>query len=352
MASENPRKNLKRALYLGIAFASLGALGTLAVVCIIGLRVEGTRLPEFFGNQEFKRAKMAEVNPDYFTFVAMGDIKGGTATFRELLSLASLDKPAFGVILGDFVDDPWHICHKLLTRKVKQTNVTFPLFVVMGNHDTDPNGPFRLSDHEQMYGASQFHFTIGKYLFIFLNDAPPYDATGEYLRFLEQTLSQHRKPDSVVFIFMHVAPSDLNGTVKTVGAKGSQQFMDLAKKFKIDYVLCGDHHGYVKGVIDQTTYIITGGGGDRLRGEHGRFHHFTRIAMNHGQVTETVIATKKKDETIYLLERNVVNYVWPLMRRSALTITLTTVIAAALVGLSCFGIRGSLRLRHREAERK
>jgi Icc-related predicted phosphoesterase len=324
----------------------------MAAVCIIGLRIESAKLPDFFGNQEDKLAKMAEVKPDYFTFVAMGDIKGGTATFRELLSIAGQDKPAFGVILGDVVDDPWHICHKLLARKVKQTNVTFPLFMVVGNHDTDPNGPFRLSDYEQMYGASQFHFTIGKYLFIFLNDAPPYDATGEYLQFLEQTLSQHRKPDSVVFVFMHVAPSDLNGTVKTVGAKGSQQFMDLAKKFKIDYVLCGDHHGYVKGVIDETTYIITGGGGDRLRGEHGRFHHLTRIAINHGQVTETVIATQKKDETIYLLERNVVNYVWPLMRRSALTITLTAVIAVAFVSLTCFGIRGSLRLRRSEAERK
>ena len=335
----------RRVLYLTVACVCLAALGTLAVVCIIGLRIESARLPEFFGNQEDKLAKMAEVKPDYFTFVAMGDIKGGTATFRELLSIAGQDKPAFGVILGDVVDDPWHICHKLLARKVTQTNVTFPLFVVVGNHDTDPNGPFRLSDYEQMYGASQFHFTIGRYLFIFLNNAPPYDATGEYLRFLEQTLSQHHKPDSVVFVFMHVAPSDLNGTIKTVGAKGSQQFMDLAKKFKIDYVLCGDHHGYVKGVIDETTYIVTGGGGDRLRGDHGRFHHFTRIAVNHGQVTETVIATKKKDETIYLLERNVVNYVWPLMRRSALTIGLTAILAAMLVALTCVAIRGSLRLR-------
>lgn len=341
------RNRLRYLLYLDLVLISLTAFLALLVAFMAGWRVQRAAPPEYLGNHSPNVAKMAHVDPKNFTFFVLSDIKGGTATLEELLSIAEQDRPAFGVILGDIVANPWAISHKLLAYRIRSLELTFPLLLTIGNHEVDETSVFGLSEYEQLYGPSQFHFLIGKNLFIFLRNADPYNETGDYTRYLERVLTEHADQNLEIFIFMHVPPSNFARTVLASGADYNREFMDLAAKFGVRYVFCGDHHGYVKNIVADTTYIVTGGGGDRLRGRNGRFHHFTRISVNRGQITETIIAVQKQDETKRQLERNIVTYIWPIMAGSTPRIGFTIVLAISLAGLMALGIRGCIKINER-----
>jgi Icc-related predicted phosphoesterase len=315
-------------------------LGALAVIVIVSLRVQTIKVSKFLGNRAENTDFLTNTtDPNDFTFIVAGDIKDGTATFESLLSIMEPEKPAFAVILGDFASRPEPIHHKLFACEISEDNLPFPMFLVIGNRDVNPEGAFRLEDFERIYGPSQFHFTIGKHLFIFLNNPPPFDKTEEYLNFLEQVLSERAKQSEEVFVFMHVPPSGLNPSLVSRTLHGSERFYDLVEKYHVQYVFTGDHHGYVKTVKNGTTYIVTGGGGARLRGTHGRFHHLVRIGVENGMTTETVVVTKKHMEALELLERNIVVYLWPLISRNYVSVAVTLLLSVIAVWLLISSIR-------------
>jgi len=237
-------------------------LAALTVIVIVGLRVQTTKVSKFLGNRVENTDFLTNTtDPNDFTFIVAGDIKNSTATFESLLSVMEPEKPAFAVVLGDFVSGPESIHHKISACEMSEDNLPFPMFLVVGNHDVNPEGPFRLEDFERIYGPSQFHFTIGKNLFIFLNNISPFDKTEEYLNFLERVLSERAEQSREIFVFMHIPPSGLNPSLICKTLLGSERFFRLVEKYHVQYVFTGDHHGYVKTIKDGTTYIVTGGGG-------------------------------------------------------------------------------------------
>lgn len=324
-------------------------LVVLIVVVATGLYVQSASIPKLLGNGPKNIAHIKNTtDPNDFTFIVVGDVKGGTATFEGLLDFSQLDKPAFAVILGDFVNYPELIQHKLFAVEMVEHARNFSMFVVPGNHDINPDSPFQLKDFEEMWGPAQFQFTMGKNLFVFLNDAPPYDETGEYLKFLEQILSKQAKESENIFVFMHVPPSGLNSSIMSRRLAGSESLLDLAKKYHVNYVFAGDHHGYVKTIKDGTTFIVTGGGGARLRGIHGRFYHIVRIAVKSGMVNETVFAGKKHLETLELIERNIVIHLWPQIARNSVSVAITLLLFGVFSWLLIFSVRRRKKITHEE----
>lgn len=306
----------------------------------IGARVNSADFPEFLGNDPANIAHIkSTTDPNEFTFIVVGDIKCGTATFEAMLDVIRQDKPAFIVVLGDFVEHSEFASHKLFALEMAEYSNKFPMLLVPGNHDISENGPFFLENFEDVYGPSHFNFTIGKNLFVFLNDISPYNQTGQYLTFLEQVISNQTEKTENIFVFMHVPPSGLNSSLMCNGLPGSEKFMRLASKYHINYVFAGDHHGYVKTEKDGTTFVVTGGGGARLRGEHGRFHHIVRMSVKDSKITETVVVAKKQLETFELLERNIIVYIWPLITRNYASIIATFVIFVLSLWLLIFSFR-------------
>ena len=196
------------------------------------------------------------------------------------------------------------------------------------------DGPFRIADFRRRYGAAQFHFCIGKNLFIFLDNVFSTGGKEGYLDYLEKVLHNQAKGKRKIFVFMHIPPDGLNASILSRGLAGSARFMQLARDYGIDYVFSGDHHGYVKTVRDGTTYIVTGGGGARLRGDHGGFHHIVRMVVHDGSVEESVVAAPARLETWELLARNLAIYCWPfLIYNRWVTILLSVLCGLATVGL-------------------
>ena len=305
---------LLQGLHFVLALICFGVLSVLVYTLAQGHRVVSQSLPEQLGNTPEKLARLADqVNPDDIAFAAMGDVKQGTATFAYLLDLAAQDNVDFAVILGDFVSDPEPLRHRLFIEQIRQIAPPFPIILVPGNHDVHEDFSFTADDFSESYGQAQFDFVIGRCQFIVLNNVEPYDDTGEYLTFLEQAVTEKADAVDQIFVFMHVPPKQVNEQIKTRPMAGAERFVELCKSLEIDYVFTGDHHGYVKTVLGPTTYIVTGGGGDRLRGDHGQFHHVSRIHIDTDGIIDSLIAANKQPEWPQRIERNLILHVFPLM---------------------------------------
>ncbi len=253
-----------------------------------------------------------KADPNNFTFFVLGDIKNGTKTFEELVKSVSGDNPGFVVILGDFINEPIKANHKLFAYEIAEFSNKLIFFVVPGNHDISSD-LFTIEDFRAIYGSDQFSFNIGQNLFIFLNVLPICNPDGQYISFLEKTLEYYSGRCSNTFIFMHIPPTGLINGVLSRELPNNEKFLDLTRRYKVNYVFTGDHHGYVKHKDDSTTFIVTGGGGDRLRGKHGHFFHLTRISVDNDDINETVIACKRQLEVAEQIERNIVVYLFPLL---------------------------------------
>lgn len=134
-----------------IILASLG-LTALIIIVIIGMCVHIAKLPTTLGNSPANIDNIkAIIDPNEFTFVVVGDTKSGTATFEAMLDVIHQDRPAFAVILGDFVCHPERTSHKLFALEMTEHTKVLPIFVIPGNHDISTDGPFRLKDFENSY---------------------------------------------------------------------------------------------------------------------------------------------------------------------------------------------------------
>lgn len=307
-------------------------LTALIVVVVTGARVEIVKFPKSLGNSPENVAHVNRVtDPNEFTFWVVGDVKYGTATFEGLLKLAGQDKPAFVVVLGDFVKRAELIRHKLFALELVEHAQHFPIFLVPGNHDISPEGPFRLKDFEDIYGPSQFSFTIGKYMFVFLNDIPPYTQSEHCLKFLETAISRRTQKIAKKFVFMHIPPAGLDVSLECSFLPESERLFELLRRYDVDYVFTGHHHGYAKTEKNGTTFVVAGGGGTTLEGEHGRFHHMVRVTVKNGSVSDSVIATQRHLEFSENAERQIAAHLWPLVTGSWLSVIITFLLSAAAI---------------------
>ena len=304
---------------------------------VIGISIESAKFPPLLGNrpQNIKHVQ-SHVDPDNFTFIVMGNVKDGTATFESLLDTAELENPSFIVILGDFVSHLNQIDHKLFAYEISEYASRTPFLIIPGHHDISLESGFGLEDFQQTYGPAQFYFTIDPYLFVFLNDLPEYNRNGEYLDFLESTLLANSSMAKKTFVFTHITPSGLSDLLEQRAAPESKRFTDIAKKYHIDYVFTGDHHGYIKTEKEGTTYIITGGGGAELKGIKGRFHHFVELNIENGEISDNVISVEHKNNWMELLERNIAVHFWGAIRQNKL-ICVMSILYCFVAGLTILG---------------
>jgi len=314
-------------------------LAALAVVVVTGARVETVKFPKFLGNSSENVSHVNRVtDPNEFYFWVVGDVTRGTATFEALLKLAEQDKPAFVVVLGDFVRRAELIRHKLFALEVAEYARDFPIFVVPGNHDISLDGAFRLEDFEKIYGPAQFSFTIGKNLFVFLNDILAPAQIEQCLGFMERAISSQAKEVEKIFVFVHIPPSGLDASLECSFMPESEKFLELTSRYGVDYVFAGHHHGYAKAEKNGTTFVITGGGGNTLEGEHGKFHHMVRVTVENGAVTDSVIATRRHVEVWENAERQIAAHLWPLISRNSLSVALTLLVSGAATWWLVFSI--------------
>ena len=127
-----------------------------------------------------------------------------------------LDKPVYGISLGDLVWDnmPFHSVYKEQIRKIG-----VPVFQVIGNHDHDKAiGMDTEADHSfrAAFGPTYYSYNIGDCHFVVLDDVL-YTGSSNYtaeiteaqMAWLEQDL-KHVPKDKLIIIGVHIATSRRN----------------------------------------------------------------------------------------------------------------------------------------------
>ncbi|PIE02015.1 MAG: metallophosphoesterase [Acidobacteria bacterium] len=155
-----------------------------------------------------------------FTVLLFGDSQTKTQTHVDYLSrdvideLVGVEGVAFGVSLGDIVDDDLSLfgsVNQVIAR------IGVPWYNVIGNHDMNydvPNDEQANQTFEANYGPSTYSFNYGKVHFIILDDIvykgynpTPSGYVGGFthrqLKFIENDL-KHVSKDTLVVLMMHI----------------------------------------------------------------------------------------------------------------------------------------------------
>jgi len=277
-------------------------------------------LPATFGNFERVRALLkSDDQREEFCFAVAGDTKG-TGTFERLAALLKGEPVSFLVLLGDCVRTGRPGFHQYLRAELtEELKMPFPIFYVVGNHDVSKEN-FPVSRFEEMYGPTNFSFDYQGCLFIVLRilDSPAY-STEESLLFLESVLSARRHNYRKVFVFMHIPPH-ISTDFQVRRIENADKLVALFDKFKVDYVITGDYHGYARLKHRGTVYLVTGGGGARLsKNKYAAFHHAVVIKVGQQQVSERILFTKRNEELEDMLECCAVAEAYPWMKENLWT---------------------------------
>lgn len=88
----------------------------------------------------------------------------------------------------------------------------------------------------------------------------------------------------------------------------------LMDKPGIDYVFAGDFHGYAQTKLNETTYMVTGGGGAHLKGK--QFHHAPAIRVTPNSVDERIIQVNACNDLEDRIEKLAITEIWPWIQQN------------------------------------
>jgi len=295
--------NAARIPLAGLLLAFVCLIVSFEVYAIVTARTEGhAALPPTFGN--FQR--VVDLLPDdtedeAFSFAVAGDTTS-CGTYERLAEELKDEPVSFMVLLGDCVRDGTEGNHMYFRAELSTELATpYPVFYVVGNHDVDPER-FPLSQFESMYGPTNFFFRYHNSLFVFLRALPGY-RMDETIGFLENVLSTHRRDSDKVFVFMHIPPIHAS-TFAARNFENEEALVALFEKYHVDYVCAGDYHGYARGEVNGTVYLVTGGGGAHLKdAKFGAFHHAVVITVEPNAVHERILFVPRDEDLEDGLER-------------------------------------------------
>lgn len=214
---------------------------------------------------------------DSFSFLAFGDNQGWNTTYKLLLDKASKEpNVAFAVHVGDFVPygkDEEYRDYLTLIKKYP----TLKIYHAMGNHDAVAGGWKRFAKY---FGPSYYSFDYENAHFVILNNSFKEFFDEQQIDWLKKDLASTDK--EFKFLFFHKPVFDASGLYEghTMDSRQmSERMIEIFKRYKVDYVVCGHIHGFSTARRDGVNYVITGGGGGRLYlpPEFGGFYHYVRF---------------------------------------------------------------------------
>jgi len=238
-----------------------------------------------------------------FSFLVIGDLHS-SETGEDLIEIASQKgSPSFMVILGDFVryPDVWH--HRFFVTEMTQNlNLSFPVFLVSGNHDMDyPSSKIKQSEdrvtpevYESFYGPLNFDFTFNNCLFIICGFKRKNQYS--YVEYLHDTLVKKGEGKKYIFVFIHKPLKGLMKRMDTL-SPDEKELYSLLETYKVTTCFFGHHHGYLRIQRKNVNYVISAGGGGTPRRDDDfrkqNFYHMLRVNVDGEKVTEEIVPVMK-----------------------------------------------------------
>ena len=194
-------------------------------------------------------------------FVVYGDTQGDWDNWHMVQEVArsiEQETPQFVLKTGDFVDDGWNLTQWISYFNSSPFLHNSTMYPVLGNHEK-PNylyySFFILPGNEHWYS-----FQNGPVCFIGLNsNTPDRYRLSQYL-WLCHELRTHATPFTIVFFHHPLYSSSNHGNSTFL----QQIWGPVFERNQVDLVFSGHDHNYEHSLVNNVTYIVTGGGGSSL----------------------------------------------------------------------------------------
>ncbi len=206
----------------------------------------------------------ASANQASFSFAVYGDCRSRTAEHQSVVDSMVTVSPDFYLNTGDLVEDgsnssQWDSFFEIETELMKTTT----LFPSLGNHEyghANYFDLFYLPGNERWYSFDygNAHFTC-----LQIDVFTDYSVGSEQYLWLEQDLAGSNQ--TWKFVFFHIAPYSSGTHGNDVNVLAVRDVLpSLFEEHKVDMVFSGHDHDYERSLINDVTYIVSGGGGAPL----------------------------------------------------------------------------------------
>src|SRR5262245_53998294 len=207
-----------------------------------------------------------------FSFVVVGDSRGGVQQHRRVVQRMSQEVPDFVLGTGDMVDegfrqDQWQEFFDV-EQEMFRDNVYFP---ALGNHDRQGRGrtadsyralfsvPDNGGDSERYYA-----FTYGSSRFLVLDSNAYSFALTDQTSWIERELIAARQDTSIrhIFVVMHHPPFSISLHGGATDLR--ERWTPLFEQYNVTAVFSGHDHVYERADHNGVRYFVSGGGGAPL----------------------------------------------------------------------------------------
>ena len=246
----------------------------LFIGCIVGLLIGCTSVGAKVSFDGLKN-----INAPFIVDV-IGDNRGRDKEYTALINLMAKDSPVASFNVGDLTAIP---CIGVKEFQDRSLALKSPYFFAPGNHDIIGNGDCYLKWSKQP--GLYFSFDINKFTFIVLNSENLDETQLSWLK-IELTKTKNKK-----FIFIH-KPLYANKVHEALPDNLKLTLHKLFKDNNVAIVFQGHDHLYNKVIVDDISYIVTGGGGAPLYADG--FYHYIRLSFKDTNILVEVISIDGK----------------------------------------------------------
>lgn len=217
-------------------------------------------------------SKTPVVGTENYRFVVLADKTGGpeTGIFPRAVDEVNRLAPDFVLSIGDLVDgylnDPATIRRQWSEIFALTDRLEAPLFYVGGNHDL--SNPTMVQHWRELFGATYYHFEVGRDLFLVLDTEEPGGLSAAQIAYFSELLN--RWEGRWIYVFMHRPlwyPKNHAG----------YEAIDALLQGRAYTVFSGHEHQYYMERRNGRDYylVATTGGDSQLRGPQlGEFDHY------------------------------------------------------------------------------
>jgi len=210
-----------------------------------------------------------------FTFAVIGDNRGNTQIFENILNRIKADNPGFILHTGDIVKRCASAHFNWILHELHEEKLPMPICFVPGNHDINEdaaNAQARLALYNRAFGQRRYWFAYANALFVAFDDSTG-RCGAEDLKWLNGVLMRHRNRYQLCFVYMHVPLRDPRPGVSHALHEGAEGLTRVLKKHRVSAVFNGHIHGYLEDNVDGVPVYITGGSGAKLDKPSDRNHY-------------------------------------------------------------------------------
>ncbi|MBL0062487.1 MAG: metallophosphoesterase [bacterium] len=223
-------------------------------------------------------------------FAIFGDVAGsefpfaskqsGYYAYKQIIKSISARQPDFAVSTGDLALRATHLAYRRLRKLLRY--VTFPLIATPGNHDIVDRSVVHSQFFHGLFGSDHGDVTIGNVRLVLINNAWG-SFEDDQLKWIDETFAKTSTAKStLVFCHKPVFDPRENTYYGMEHRPHAEHLHALFVKHKVSAVFSGHIHSLLHTERDGVHYIISGGGGSKLKTAHDAHHYLWCEATEQG----------------------------------------------------------------------